>query len=423
MLRILEAYLRTLIKTGRITLETPSRTMTFGYGQGPDLAIRFVDSGVVPALMRNPVLAFGELYTDGRIYVTRGSLFDVQALFARSMMRSGRMDWIRTLDHVRIAIGRIRLGNGIGRSRRNVERHYDLSEPFYRLLLDEDMQYSCAYFADERVTLDQAQLAKKRHIAAKLAILPGQRVLDIGCGWGGMGLYLAQFTGATVKGVTLSKEQLTVARARAAASGLGSQVGFALEDYRHTTGPFDRIVSVGMLEHVGRKHIPAFFQRVADLLAPDGVALIHTIGYSQGPAPPNEWLDKHIFPGGYIPALSEVLPAIEKAGLVVNDVEILRLHYAETLRHWRERFTANRERAKALYDERFCRMWECYLEASEGAFRWQDLMVFQIQLTKRNDTLEITRDYIHETETQLASRQEARKTRTPRWPRCAPRWR
>jgi cyclopropane-fatty-acyl-phospholipid synthase len=283
--------------------------------------------------------------------------------------------------------------NPRGRARRNVAHHYDLDGRLYSLFLDSDRQYSCAYFETPDQTLDDAQLAKKRHLAAKLLIDPGQSILDIGCGWGGLGLYLAELCGAHVTGITLSDEQLAYARGRASEKHFGT-VDFRLQDYRDVSERFDRIVSVGMFEHVGVDFYRAFFSRCADMLSDDGVMLLHAIGRSEGPGITNPWIAKYIFPGGYIPALSEVLPAIERAGLLVTDTEILRLHYAYTLKAWRERFQAHREEAERLYDERFVRMWEFYLAASEMAFSQQNMMVFQLQLTKRQGVVPITRDYI-----------------------------
>jgi cyclopropane-fatty-acyl-phospholipid synthase len=291
--------------------------------------------------------------------------------------------------------------NPRSRSRKNVAHHYDLDARLYSLFLDADKQYSCAYFETQDATIDDAQLAKKRHIAAKLRIKGGQRVLDIGSGWGGLGLYLAEIAGADVTGVTLSTEQLQVANARAAEKGLTGSARFLLQDYRDIDGPFDRIVSVGMFEHVGAMFYDAYFQRCAELLSEDGVMLLHSIGRSQGPDSTNPWIAKYIFPGGYIPALSEVLPAIERAGLLVCDIEILRLHYAETLKAWRERFMARREEAVQFYDERFARMWEFYLAACEMTFRKQAMMNFQIQLARRQGVVPITRDYIARAETRL----------------------
>jgi cyclopropane-fatty-acyl-phospholipid synthase len=287
------------------------------------------------------------------------------------------------------------------RARKNVAHHYDLDGRLYSLFLDADEQYSCAYFENLGQSLDDAQLAKKRHLAAKLLIRPGARVLDIGCGWGGLGLYLADMSRAKVTGITLSNEQFGIANARAAERGLTGWAEFRLKDYRDLREHFDRIVSVGMFEHVGVNHYDTYFRKCADLLNNDGVMVLHSIGRSEGPGITNPWIAKYIFPGGYIPALSEVLPVIERNGLLVTDIEILRLHYAETLKHWRERFLAHRDEVERIYDQRFVRMWEFYLASSEMAFREQNMMVFQIQLTKRQDVVPMTRDYIGREEDRL----------------------
>jgi cyclopropane-fatty-acyl-phospholipid synthase len=290
-----------------------------------------------------------------------------------------------------------------------VAHHYDLDGRLYSLFLDADRQYSCGYFEMPDTSLDDAQLAKKRHLAAKLILDRKQRVLDIGCGWGGLGLYLAELGGADVTGVTLSQEQHAVANERAAEKGLSGRARFLLQDYRDLHEPFDRIVSVGMFEHVGVGHYEAFFQKCAELLDNDGVMVLHSIGRSEGPGVTNPWIAKYIFPGGYIPALSEVLPVIERAGLLVTDIEILRLHYAETLKAWRERFLAHRDDAERIYEPRFVRMWEFYLAASEMSFREQNMMVMQIQLTKRQGVVPITRDYIVHEERRLAAAEGARR--------------
>jgi cyclopropane-fatty-acyl-phospholipid synthase len=285
------------------------------------------------------------------------------------------------------------------RARRNVAHHYDLSGQLYDIFLDRDRQYSCAYFSAPGETLDEAQIGKKRHIAAKLYLdRPGLSVLDIGSGWGGLALDLARDSGAKVLGVTLSEEQIGVSRKRAQVSNLAERCRFELIDYRSLSGTFDRILSVGMFEHVGVPYYPAFFTKIRSLLKDDGLALLHTIGRSDGPGVTNPWTAKYIFPGGYTPALSEVIPVIERAGLIVTDVEILRLHYAETLQEWRRRFTAQWNAVAKLYDERFCRMWEFYLAGAEMGFRREGLVVFQIQLAKQIDTLPITRDYMFESE-------------------------
>ena len=276
--------------------------------------------------------------------------------------------------------------------------HYDLSDTLYDMFLDNDRQYSCAYYMSENDSLEHAQHNKKRHLAAKLLLEPGHKVLDIGSGWGGLGLYLAQTAEADVTGVTLSAEQLKVAEDRAAKAGLSDRVRFRLQDYRDETLKYDRIVSVGMFEHVGVGHYREFFEKVHDLLTDDGVALLHTIGRTDGPAATNPWLAKYIFPGGYIPAMSEIIPAIERTGMCITDIEVLRLHYASTLRDWRRRFNANRDKIREVYEERFCRMWEYYLASSEAAFRYGGQVNFQIQLAKRQDAVPLTRDYIAEWE-------------------------
>ncbi|MEW6257283.1 MAG: cyclopropane-fatty-acyl-phospholipid synthase family protein, partial [Pseudomonadota bacterium] len=301
-----------------------------------------------------------------------------------------------------LALRRLAQFNPPERARRNVAHHYDLDGRLYALFLDGDRQYSCAYFEAAGQSLDDAQLAKKRLIAAKLRLdRPGLNTLDVGCGWGGLSLYLAEMAGARMTGVTLSTEQLGIATARAQERGLGDRIDFRLEDYRALEGRFDRIVSVGMFEHVGVQHFRAFFRKARDLLTDDGVMLLHSIGRSDGPGVTNPWIAKYIFPGGYIPSLSEVIPVIEQAGLVITDVEILRLHYAETLKAWRERFRARREEAVRLTDERFCRMWDFYLAASEMAFRHQGMMVFQIQLARRQEAVPLTRAYIADAEARL----------------------
>jgi cyclopropane-fatty-acyl-phospholipid synthase len=301
---------------------------------------------------------------------------------------------------------RIHQYNPLPRARQNVAHHYDLSDQFYELFLDRDRQYSCGYFRDEAEDLDAAQLDKKKHLAAKLLIRPGQKVLDIGSGWGGLALYLSAECGADVTGLTLSVEQHKFATRRAAAAGLSDRVRFYLRDYREEVGQYDRIVSVGMFEHVGLNHYGAFFTKLKSLLAPDGVALLHSIGRKDGPGTTMPWIRKYIFPGGYVPALSEVLPAVEQLRLWVTDIEILRLHYAETLRAWRRRFERNRDRVLALYDERFYRMWEMYLVGSEIAFRRQDHMVFQMQLAKAVDAVPLTRDYMLDWEREHSSAAE-----------------
>jgi cyclopropane-fatty-acyl-phospholipid synthase len=289
--------------------------------------------------------------------------------------------------------------NPLWKSRQNVAHHYDLSDTLYNLFLDTDRQYSCAYFNDPGDPLEEAQANKKRHLASKLRLERGQKVLDIGSGWGGLALYLAQEADVEVTGITLSVEQLRVAERRAQAMGLSDRVKFELIDYRELIGRrFDRIVSVGMFEHVGVVQYPAFFRKVKELLTDNGIALVHSIGRADGPGFTNPWMRKYIFPGGYSPAISEVVPVVEKTGLWITDIEVLRLHYAETLKNWRARFLAHRDRVKAIYDERFCRMWEFYLAGSEVAFRYQGHINFQMQIAQRVDSVPLTRDYMFDWE-------------------------
>jgi cyclopropane-fatty-acyl-phospholipid synthase len=386
-----ERFLSSMIRDGSLTVRIGERTpFTVGAGE-PRLEVFIKDYATAAKIAANPAMALGEGFMDGRVVVENGSIYDLLDLAGRNLKyrKTVRLGPVR-----RLLADLFQQWNARAQARRNVSHHYDLSGELYRRFLDADMQYSCAYFADPDMSLEEAQVAKKRHIAAKLLIEPGQKVLDIGCGWGGMGLTLAEEFGADVHGVTLSTEQLAVANERAGKRGLAERARFTLTDYRDVRGPFDRIVSVGMFEHVGRPNYQTYFDTVARLLTDDGVAIIHSIGRSYGPSLTQPWIAKYIFPGGYIPALSEVLPAIERAGLLVTDVEILRLHYAETLRCWRARFNAKRAEVEELYDARFCRMWEFYLAASEIAFRHRAHMVFQLQLTKKIDAVPLTRDYI-----------------------------
>ncbi len=380
----------------------------YGDGTGEAVRIRLTDRASERKLLLNPKLAFGEAYMDGRMVLEQGSLKALLTVAVDNMEhleRHGVFRWLTDADRM---LRKLNTLNPVGRAHENVKHHYDLSRRLYDLFLDADRQYSCAYHLEPGETLEQAQLDKKIHIAAKLKLdRPGLKVLDIGCGWGGMALYLAEATGAEVLGITLSREQLQLARARTAERGLEDRVRFELVDYRHVEGQFDRIVSVGMFEHVGLPHYDAFFAKMAELLAPDGVALLHSIGSMHRPSATNPWLRKYIFPGGYTPSLSEVLPSVERAGLWSTDIEILRLHYAETLREWHRRFQANRAAAAELYDERFCRMWEFYLIGCELSFERMGQIVFQIQLAKQVDALPITRDYILEWERAERGRRKA----------------
>jgi cyclopropane-fatty-acyl-phospholipid synthase len=403
------AFLRRLVRKGRLEVETADGVIeTFGDGEGPLLGVKLVDRAAERRLMLNPALSLGELYMDGRLIVTKGGLYDLLELGARSIAKLQGAPWIKALDKARMAFRRLRQPNDRRRARRNIASHYDLDERLYGLFLDSDRQYSCAYFEYPGESLDDAQTAKKRHLAAKLLPRDGATALDIGCGFGGLGLYLAGVAGARVTGVTLSEEQFAIATERARQTGLADRVEFRLQDYRDVGETFDRIVSVGMFEHVGVNRYDEFFTKVRGLLKDNGLMLLHSIGRNSVPGVTNPWIRKYIFPGGYIPSLSEVLPAIERAGLYVTDIEILRLHYAETLRAWRERFMARRDEAVKLYDERLCRMWEFYLAGSETAFRVDAHMVFQIQLAKRQENVPLTRDYIPEREAELRRREAQR---------------
>ena len=397
---LLRYFLRQFIRRGAMTFTTASGgKFSCGDGTGRHVFVRFLSADAERRILINPELALGEIYMEGSFVVENGSIADALAILMDQpevMPRWAKLQWC-----LRYLARHLRQFNARGRAKNNVAHHYDLDGRLYSLFLDSDRQYSCAYFEKPDMSLDDAQLAKERHIAAKLLIRHNDRVLDIGSGWGGLGLYLAEMTGADVTGVTLSTEQLQVANARATEKNLARSAKFVLEDYRDIPGPFDRIVSVGMFEHVGVDFYDTYFKRCAELLTDDGVMLLHSIGRSEGPDVTNPWIAKYIFPGGYIPALSEVLPAIERAGLLVCDIEILRLHYAETLKAWRERFMARREEAIQLYDERFARMWEFYLACSEMAFRKQNLMNFQIQLARRQGAVPMTRDYLAREESRL----------------------
>jgi cyclopropane-fatty-acyl-phospholipid synthase len=403
--RLLQFLLKTFIRQGTFRVTTSrGKVLSFGDGTGQPVSVRFTSRAAEWAILLDPELKFGEAYMNGTFVVEQGSIADVLAICLGQ--KTEVPHWARPQSWLRYLRRRLDQFNPRRRARHNVAHHYDLDGRLYSLFLDADRQYSCGYFDSPEISLDDAQIAKKRHLAAKL-LLGGNRrnrdlrVLDIGCGWGGLGLYLAEVAGADVTGITLSQEQHAIANERATEKGLAERARFNLQDYRDVAGPFDRIVSVGMFEHVGVNHYDTFFRKSAQLLAFDGVMVLHSIGRSEGPNVTNPWIAKYIFPGGYIPSLSEVLPHVEKSGLLVTDMEILRLHYAETLKAWRERFLAHREEVERIYDQRFVRMWEFYLAASEMSFRENAMMVFQIQLTKRQDVVPRTRDYIAREERRL----------------------
>jgi len=403
--RLLLTFLGRFVRHGSLTVTTAGgRTCTFGDDSRRPVTVRFASAAAQRAVLFDPELKLGEAYMDGSLIVERGSIADLLALLLAQERLGGR-NWLLP-RLLRYLFRRLQQFNLRSRSRTNVAHHYDLDGGLYSLFLDGDRQYSCAYFENPDQSLDDAQLAKKRHLAAKLRLTPDVTVLDIGCGWGGLALYLAEIAGAQVTGITLSQEQYQRAQARALERGR-QDVAFKLVDYRDVDGRFDRIVSVGMFEHVGIGFYDAFFNKCAKLVAEDGVVLLHTIGRSSPPGITNPWIAKYIFPGGYIPALSEILPAIEKAGLIVADVEVLQLHYAETLKAWRERFLAHRDEVVRLYDQRFVRMWEFYLACSEMAFRMGEMVVFQIQMTKRKGLIPTRRDYIAREEAQLRTAEAA----------------
>jgi cyclopropane-fatty-acyl-phospholipid synthase len=393
-------FVEKLLKKGSITLIAPGKpTATYGPGGGKHLTVRFTDRRVAFDILKNPRLGMGEAYMDGRVVIEDGTILD----FLELVVGSNR--WEEAGNRKLIGKGRLAPLKAIfrrnrpARARNNVAHHYDLSDELYEAFLDDDRQYSCAYYTDPSNSLEQAQADKKAHIAAKLYLKPGQRVLDIGSGWGGMALYLHKVAGVDVLGVTLSEEQLKVARRRAEEAGVSKHVRFELIDYRHLDEQFDRIVSVGMFEHVGVAHYDEFFAKCRSLLKPDGVMLLHTIGKLGGSAKaPDPFTDKYIFPGYHVPALSEMMPASQKVRLIVSDVEILRLHYAFTLREWLKRFTAARERMVKLYDDRFFRMWEFYLSGGIVMFESGAACNYQVQYIRDRKAIPITRDYMAEAE-------------------------
>lgn len=396
--QLLNDMLHRLIQSGALEVTyADGSTHRFGQASGEPIRLQLHKADLPRKLIFNPDLAVGEAYMDGDLTIGGD---DIRGFLALILINRGlgHDHWTIQLNHAfRWVMRRLQQSNPIGKAQSNVAHHYDLSADLYDLFLDEDKQYSCAYFKTPDDTLEQAQAQKKAHIARKLRIEPGMKVLDIGCGWGGMGLTLARDFGAQVVGVTLSTEQHKIARERAAAAGLSDQVDFRLTDYRAINERFDRIVSVGMFEHVGVPHYREYFRHVREKLTDDGIALIHTIGRASPPGTTSPWVLKYIFPGGYVPAMSEMSAAVEKERLFVTDLEVWRMHYAETLLHWYNRFEARIEDARALYDDRFCRMWRYYLAASEMTFRHHHQIVFQYQLARRQDAVPLTRDYLYDT--------------------------
>ncbi len=404
--RLLRAILSRLIRSGDLRVTTArGTTFSFGDGTGTPIAARFTSNRWEFAVMADPELRLGEAYMAGGLVIEQGSLAEFLDVIVKNVSRAQPSIWRRMLANVRWTARRFFLDNNLWRSRRNARHHYNIDYRIYRLFLDSDLQYSCAYFEHENASLEEAQFAKKRHIASKLLLKPKQKVLDIGSGWGGLDLHLARTAGVSVVGINLSEDQVNIARHRADAESLPCE--FRIQDYRLLAEQFDRIVSVGMFEHVGKRHYPEFFQKCHGLLKDDGVMLLHTVGRWDGPSDTNAWVWRYIFPGGYSPALSELAPAIERSGLIISDIEVLRIHYAETLRAWRINFLANRAEVVRLFKEdvalsarfgnaeRFIRMWEYYLAGFEASFRHYGLAVFQIQLIKSMDAVPWTRNYMY----------------------------
>ena len=405
-----------LVKQGSLTLRMPgSAPQTFGPGGVPHLTVRLSDRKTALAIARNPRLGAGEAYMDGRLAIEDGTVLDLMRLIVGANPWESGGQGRKALRKGKSLFKALWRRNPAKRARQNVAHHYDIGNDLYRLFLDEDLQYSCAYFTDPANSLEQAQLDKKAHIAAKLFLEPGQHVLDIGCGWGGTALYLNRVAGVKVTGVTLSEEQLKVARERAQAAGVSDQVKFELIDYRHVDGQFDRIVSIGMFEHVGAAHYDEFFAKCRDLLKPDGVMLLHTIGKLGKPTLPDPFTDKYIFPGYHLPSVSQMAASSEKVRLITTDIETLRLHYAYTLRHWLQRTRKAKAKIVALYDERFFRMWEFYLAGGVVAFESGSMCNYQLQYVRDRRALPITRDYMLEKELEYraADTKKARRTAAP----------
>jgi len=414
-MRLLSTMMKRFVQIGTLTIiDVDGNIHEFGPDEvnagDPVASIKLHDKKLYKDLFFNPELKAGEAYMDGTLTIEDGTIRDFLTLFAINASNLRGHPLQKSIRKYYKRVKRFHQRNFKVKAKKNVQHHYDLSNDFYKLFLDADMQYSCAYFERPDMTLEEAQLAKKRHIAAKMNIKPGQKILDIGCGWGGMAIFLAQNFDVHVTGVTLSTQQHKLAIERVVKAGLTDKVDILLQDYRDLPGPFDRIVSVGMFEHVGTPQFPEFFAKVSDLMTDEGSMLLHSIGRRGAPGSTARWIRKYIFPGGYSPALSETLAVVEQSGLWVTDIEILRLHYAETLLAWEKRFQANRDKVSTMMDERFCRMWEFYLIISEFSFRYSKNMNFQMQLAKSRHALPITRDYMTKAEAKLKRKKSKKKT-------------
>jgi cyclopropane-fatty-acyl-phospholipid synthase len=391
----LSNMLKSFVRVGTLrVIDADGRTRVFGGSPGPAVTMRLTDRSLYRKLFFNPELHAGEAYMDGRLTFENSTLRDFLTLFSINRLSLGAHPMQKVLRRISRGLKRFQQANPVGKAQKNVAHHYDLGNEFYKLFLDEGMQYSCAYFLSDADTLEQAQQNKLRLIAAKLNLKPGLKILDIGSGWGDMALCLATLENVDVTGVTLSKEQHALSNEKARRLGLSDRVRFRLQDYREVPERFDRIVSVGMFEHVGVHHYGEFFAKINALMGDDGVMLLHSIGHMSPPGTASPWLRKYIFPGAYSPALSEVFNEVEQASLWVTDLEFLRLHYAKTLDHWCRRFEANRAKIAQMYDERFCRMWEFYLISAEMMFRTGSQLVFHMQLARKRDAVPIQRDYI-----------------------------
>jgi cyclopropane-fatty-acyl-phospholipid synthase len=403
----LSHMLKSFIKRGQLSVidHAGTRHLFGGTVPGPNVTMRVADPSLYYKLFISPELHMGEAYMDGRVTFEGSELRDFLTLFSLNRYDLGKYASQQAMGGIAKGFKRLQQANAIGQARKNVSHHYDLGNDFFKLFLDEGLFYSCAYFRSEADTLEQAQVNKCRLIAAKLGLKPGQQVLDIGCGWGGLAIYLAKIEDVHVTGVTLSKEQHELGLARVKAAGLEGRVLLRLQDYREIEERFDRIVSVGMFEHVGVRHYGEFFGKINDLMRDDGVMLLHSIGKMSPPGNASPWLRKYIFPGAYSPALSEVFPHVERNQLWVTDLEFLRVHYGITLKHWHERFERHRDEIKAMYDERFCRMWEFYLISCEMMFRSGSQEVFHMQLSRLRDASPITRDYMVETQRRYEARE------------------
>lgn len=405
----LSNMLQSFVQVGTLkVIDAEGKVHIFGGKKpGPEATMRLTDPTLYRSLFFNPELAAGEAYMDGRMRFENSSLRDFLTLFSVNRLALGSYPLQKVLKRVSIALKRFQQANPIGKAQQNVAHHYDIGNDFYKLFLDRGMQYSCAYFTSDDDTLEEAQQNKLRLIAAKLNLKPGLKILDIGSGWGDLALYLGRMADVDVTGVTLSKEQCALANEKAKQQGLADRVRFKLLDYRNVTEKFDRLVSVGMFEHVGVAHYGEFFDHVNKLMTDDGVMLLHSIGHMSPPGTASPWLRKYIFPGAYSPALSEVFTAVEQNSLWVTDLEFLRLHYAKTLSHWERRFQANRAKVAEMYDERFCRMWEFYLISAEMMFRTGSQLVFHMQLAKKRDAAPIVRDYITDLQRQYKAAEGA----------------